>query len=178
MERKPIDFASFNTQIFNLWARDWLLLSAGSFPEKKYNMMTVGWGSIGVIWRKPFVMALVRPQRYTLPFMEKFESFTLAAFPEEKREILNFCGKMSGRDYPDKAAAAGLTAIASQAVDAPSYKEASLILECRKTYTSQLKAEEFLDAAACKEFYPEGDLHKVYFGEILHIEGTDDFRVK
>lgn len=178
MERETIDFASFNTQIFNLWAKDWLLLSAGSFPEKKYNMMTVGWGSIGVIWRKPFVMALVRPQRYTIPFMEDFDTFTLTAFPEEKRDALNFCGSKSGRDYPDKAAAAGLSAIASKMVDAPSYKEASLVLECRKTYVSELKEAGFLNAALCKEFYPDGDLHKVYFGEILHIEGTEEFKVK
>ena len=178
MKREIIEFASFNTQIFNLWAKDWLLLSAGSFPEKKYNMMTVGWGSIGVIWRKPFVMALVRPQRYTINFMENFDSFTLTAFPQEKRNILDFCGSKSGRDFPDKARAAGLTAIASRKVAAPSYEEASLVLECRKTYAGELQKEGFLQEALCKEFYPEGDLHKVYFGEILHIEGTPEFRVK
>ena len=60
-------------------------------------MMTVGWGSIGVIWRKPFVMALVRPQRHTINFMENFDTFTLAAFPHEKRSVLDFCGSKNQR---------------------------------------------------------------------------------
>ena len=177
-KRQKIAFDDFNTKIFELWAKDWLLLSAGDQSIGKYNMMTVGWGSFGVLWRKPFVMALVRPQRYTLPFMNEFDTFTLCAFPEEYRSALNFCGSKSGRDYPDKAKAAGLTVIASNMVKAPSYEEAELVIECKKTYMSVMEEKSFLDPVTAKEFYPDGDWHHIYFGEILHIEGTEKYLAK
>lgn len=177
-KRQEIDFYHFNTKIFELWAKDWLLLSAGDYSCGKYNMMTVGWGSFGVIWRKPFVMALVRPQRYTLPFMNEFDSFTLCAFPEEYRNALNFCGSKSGRDYPDKAKEAGLNPIASHLVKAPSYEEAELVIECKKTYMSVMEEKSFIDPATAKEFYPDGDWHHIYFGEICRIEGTEKYLAK
>lgn len=176
--RKEIDFFNFNTKIFELWAKDWLLLSAGDYAGGKYNMMTVGWGSFGVLWRKPFVMALVRPQRYTLPFMDGYDSFTLCAFPEKYRSALNFCGSRSGRDFPDKAQAAGLTPVAAGMVKAPSYEEAELVIECKKTYKSVMEESAFMDKETAKEFYPDGDWHHIYFGEILRIEGTEKYLAK
>lgn len=173
-----IDFYSFNTKIFELWAKDWLLLSAGDYASGKYNMMTVGWGSFGVLWRKPFVMALVRPQRYTLPFMDEFDSFTLCAFSEKYRSALNFCGSKSGRDYPQKAQAAGLTPVGADMVKAPSYEEAELVIECKKSYKSVMEENCFMEKETAKEFYPEGDWHHIYFGEILRIEGTEKYLAK
>ena len=34
--------------------------------------MTVSWGSMGMIWNKPFIQVVVRPQRHTFEFMEKY----------------------------------------------------------------------------------------------------------
>ena len=49
---------------------------------------------------------------------------------------------------------------------APSYHEASLILECRKLYWQDLDPAGFVDAAI-QEHYPANDYHRIYFGEIL-----------
>ncbi len=121
LKMQEIPFDRFCVPVFRQWAKDWLLLTGGDFQNRDFNMMTVGWGAYGVIWGRPFAMILVRPQRHTLRFLEKYETFTLAAFPESCRSALQFCGSKSGRDYCCKAHAAGLTAIPSEKVAAPAY---------------------------------------------------------
>lgn len=176
IERTEIAFDEFSNETFKLWAKDNLLLCGGDFLSKSYNAMTVGWGSFGVIWGKPFAMTLVRPQRHTCPFMEDFDTFTLTAFPENMKDALAFCGSKSGRDYADKTASAGLTAIASGKVTAPGFAEAELIIECRKTYVSSFVEEGFIDSTMMEKLYPAGDTHRIYFGEIVRIEGTEKYR--
>lgn len=175
IKRIEIPVEKFRMDVCKLWSKDWLLLSAGDFAAKRYNMMTVGWGSFGVMWGKPMAMIVVRPQRFTRPLLEQYGNFTLAAFPESCRAALQFCGSKSGRDFPDKAAAAGLTACASQSVTAPGYEEAELIVECRINYHSRFEESAMLDASVMGKWYPDNDLHEMYFGEILRVSGTEKY---
>ena len=174
-ERIEIPADKLNMNVCGIWSRDWLLLSAGDFASKRYNMMTVGWGSFGVMWGKPFAMAVVRPQRFTRRFIEESGCFTLCAFPESCRDALRFCGAKSGRDLPDKAAAAGLSACAAQCVSAPAYDEAELVVECAVNYRSRFDGAKMTDSGILEQWYSGGDLHEVYFGEILHISGTEKY---
>lgn len=174
-DRIEIPADKFRVKACSLWSRDWLLLSAGDFAAGDFNMMTVGWGSIGTMWGRPFVMVLVRPQRYTLAFIEKHPTFTLCAFPESCRGALRFCGSESGRDHADKARAAGLTPCAAKLASAPAYAEAELVIECRKSYVSTLKQGAFLNESDVSACYPAGDFHRVYFGDILRIEGMEKY---
>lgn len=176
MQRKEILFADFNISILKAWADDWFLLTAGENAPGKFNTMTVAWGSLGVMWGKPFAQVVLRPSRYTREFIEGFESFTLSAFPPEHRSLLNFCGSRSGRDV-DKVKETGLTPIPSTQVEAPGFHEAELILECRKIYHDQFKPAHFL-ADYIKECYPALDYHFVYFGEILAIRGVAEYSTR
>jgi flavin reductase (DIM6/NTAB) family NADH-FMN oxidoreductase RutF len=108
--------------------------------------MTVGWGSMGGMWGKPFVQVVVRPGRYTFQYMEKYPTFTLCAFPESCKKALTVLGTKSGRNS-DKISESGLTVIESKVVEAPSYKEAKLILECRKMYWQDMDPKNFLTSA-------------------------------
>jgi len=157
----------------DLWSNKWMLLTAGDFRKNTFNTMTVGWGSLGVMWNKPFVQVVVRPTRYTHNFMEKYETFTLCAFPEKYRQALELLGSKSGR-YGDKIAESGLQPIASTKVAAPSFAEAELIIECRKIYWDDLKPDHFLDHRIHTN-YPLKDYHRVYFGEIVAILGEDNY---
>jgi len=129
--------------------------------------MAVGWGSIGYMWRRPFVQIVVRPVRYTYGFMEKYDTFTLCAFPKQFHAALQLLGTKSGRNG-DKIAEAGLTPLASTNVTAPIYAEASLVIECRKIYWDDVHPQNFLDPELDKN-YPRKDYHRIYFGEILAI---------
>ena len=169
-----IDISQFDSEIFNLWGTKWLLLTSGDLDKKDYNCMTVAWGSIGVMWNRPFVQVVVRPTRHTDLFMNKYDSFTVTAFPEEYRDKLKYLGSVSGRDE-DKIEKSGLTLIKSDSVSCPSFKEAELSIECRKIYSSKFVPEDFLDKDI-ENSYPEKDYHNVYFGQVLSIKGSDSYR--
>jgi flavin reductase (DIM6/NTAB) family NADH-FMN oxidoreductase RutF len=153
----------------HLWAKQWLLLTAGDFATGEFNTMTVGWGSLGTMWGKPFAQVVVRPVRYTYEFIERFDTFTLTTFEPRYRRALNLLGTQSGRDG-DKIAQAGLTPIASTRVAAPGFAEAEMILECRKIYWDDMEPGHFLDPAI-ESNYPQKDYHRIYFGEILAAYG-------
>ena len=174
MSRESIPFHELHVKAHHLWDVQWMLLSAGDFKEGEFNAMTVAWGSLGVMWHRPFAQVVVRPIRYTYEFMEKHDTFTLNAFGEEHRLALQLMGTMSGRDG-DKIAEAGLTPIASSQVAAPGFAEAELILECRKIYWDDLEPVRFLDAEIEKN-YPEKSYHRIYFGEVLAIQGEASYR--
>ena len=174
MGLKNIAIEELTAAVVGLWDRQWLLLTAGDFVARDFNCMTVSWGSLGCMWNKPFAQVVVRPTRHTHGFTERFESFTLAAFPAEYKDALLLLGSKSGRDG-DKIKEAGLTPIAAERVAAPGYAEAELILECRKIYWQDFVPAQFLDPAIEAQ-YPRKDYHRIYFGEIVLARGTDKYR--
>jgi flavin reductase (DIM6/NTAB) family NADH-FMN oxidoreductase RutF len=168
----PID--QFHARPYGLWEHNWLLLTCGDFAVGDFNCMTVSWGGLGQMWGRPFALVVVRPQRYTRQFIEKYPAFTLCAFPRAYRGALNLLGTRSGRDG-DKIAEAGLTPVASTHVAAPGYTQAELILECRKLYWHDYDPAHFLDPEIDNN-YPKGDYHRMYFGEILAVRGVEAYR--
>jgi flavin reductase (DIM6/NTAB) family NADH-FMN oxidoreductase RutF len=176
MQRAEIPLEALGMRPVHQWDRKWFLLAAGDWPAGDYNCMTVSWGGLGVLWNKPFALVVVRPTRFTWGFMEKSSGFTLSAFPEEHRRKLSYCGSRSGRDG-EKAVAAGFTPIPSRLVTAPSFDQAELVLECRKTYFDDLDPSHFLDPET-ETHYPAKDYHRVYFAEILAAFGTPAYRLE
>lgn len=168
--RRTIPFERFRSEIFRDWRDRWLLLTAGDGAT--FNPMTVAWGACGVMWGKPFVTVVVRPTRHTFLFMERYPDFTLCAFPDAMKDRLLYCGTHSGRDV-DKVAACGLTPVALPPCGAPGYAEASLVLACRKVYTDDLDPKRFLDPSIAHHY--DGDYHRIYFGEVLAVEGTSEY---
>jgi len=173
MQRQIIDISKLHIQPHNLFHHQWVLLAVGDFQSGEFNAMTIGWGALGTMWSKPFSFVAVRHSRYTYEFMEKFETFTLSAFPEEYQDALNLLGTRSGRDG-DKIADSGLTPEASIQVPAPSFTEAEIIIECRKIYADDLNPAHFLDESIYRH-YPNRDFHCIYYGEILAAAGTEKY---
>jgi flavin reductase (DIM6/NTAB) family NADH-FMN oxidoreductase RutF len=173
MERQEILTHRLNLDIISAWADHWFLLTAGKNEPGKFNTMTIAWGSIGVMWHKPFVMVVVRPSRHTYGFIEDSETFSLSLFPPEYKKQLVICGTTSGRDT-DKIAQTGLTPIASTTIEAPAFDEAELILECKKTYFDDLKPDHFLDEKIAPN-YDGSDYHRMYFGEIVAAQGIEKY---
>lgn len=152
-----------------IWGGQGLLLTSGDLAAGKFNCMTIGWGSIGVMWNRPFIQVVVRPTRYTDEFMQAYADFTVCAFPETYSKALQLLGTKSGRDG-DKIAQAGLTPCAGTVAAAPAFAEANLVLECRKMYADVIRPESFIDPAIDRN-YSLKDYHRVYFGEVLAISG-------
>jgi flavin reductase (DIM6/NTAB) family NADH-FMN oxidoreductase RutF len=142
---------------------DWMLLSAGDFVQESWNAMTVAWGFIGAMWRRPVAITPVRSTRFTKGFMERYDTWTLTAFPEAFREDLQLLGTRSGRDG-DKVAESALTPTAATQIAAPTYTQAILSIECRTIYWNDISPEQMRD---------ENDYHRMYYGEILAVNVMD-----
>ncbi len=169
MPLKPIAVTDFSPRIFNLFDEQWLLLACGDFSKKHFNAMTISWGSMGIIWNRPFVQVVVRPGRYTFEFMNQYDTFTVSAFPEDYRDALNTLGSLSGRDG-DKITGSGVTPVASRVVASPGFAEAELVVECRKVFWQDIDNRHFVDTGIEKH-YPEKDYHRMFFGEVVGVFG-------
>jgi flavin reductase (DIM6/NTAB) family NADH-FMN oxidoreductase RutF len=173
MTRQPIDATKFAGRPHGLWEPGWFLLTSGDFSAGDFNAMTVSWGSLGVMWGRPFAQVVVRPHRYTFQFMEKYPTFTLCAFSKQYRPALNLLGTRSGRQG-DKIAEAGLTPAAASSVGAPVYDQAELAIECRKMYWQDMDPSHFLLPEIDRN-YTAKDYHRIYFGEIVALAGVEKY---
>jgi flavin reductase (DIM6/NTAB) family NADH-FMN oxidoreductase RutF len=149
---------------FHLIDSDWMLVTAGTM--RKWNTMTASWGGLGVLWNKPVAFSFIRPTRYTYEFMERASRYTLSFFAERFRKSLEFCGSNSGREI-DKAKATGLEPVPGSA-GCIYFRQARLVLECRKLYYQDIDPKHFLDSRTIK-FYPQRDFHRLYIGEITRV---------
>jgi flavin reductase (DIM6/NTAB) family NADH-FMN oxidoreductase RutF len=161
---KEIAPAQIDDNFIKAIGSDWMLITAGDHVA--HNAMTASWGGVGFMWNRPVAFAVIRPQRYTFEFTEREPMLTLSFLGEEYRKALSYCGTHSGRDE-DKIANAGLS-VAFTESDTPAIAQARLVLECKKLYVSDLKAENFLDQAIIDRWYPEKDFHRAYILQILN----------
>lgn len=143
------------------------LLLVGSDKDGKPNVMTIDWGFVGVLWRKPVFLVAVRPSRFTHEFIEDTGEFTVNVPDEGMDKAVDYCGNVSGRKH-DKFKKCNFTVIKGKKVKPPVIKECKIHYECKVVHT--LKIKRNLIPADVKElFYPRGDYHTLYFGEILAV---------
>lgn len=153
-----------NDNPFKAIGSDWMLITAGNINS--YNTMTASWGGLGVLWNRNVAFTFIRDSRYTRKFTDSSDIFTLSFFDESYREALRFCGVYSGRDH-DKAAETGLTAVESKN-GSVFFKEARLVLECRKLYYHDITPDSFVDSSIIAKIYGDSDFHRMYIGEIIN----------
>lgn len=72
MELQKVEVRSLEFNPFVKIQEQWALLGAGTMDS--FNMMTVNWGGLGVIWFKDVCTVYVRESRYTKEFMDKSQS--------------------------------------------------------------------------------------------------------
>lgn len=162
MSLKQIDASTLTFNPFEKLSKQWALVSAGNLD--KFNMMTVSWGAVGVIWGKPSVTAYIRQTRYTKEFVDQNDTFTLTFLKDGHREALNVLGSKSGRDM-DKMKDSGLTPIE---VDGNvTFAEADLVLVCRKRFVQDMPKENFLQQETLDRWYADQNYHTMYIGEII-----------
>ncbi len=159
---KEIKATEIKDNIIDIISNEWMLISAGN--EDGYNMMTASWGFMGEMWGSDAVSVMVRPQRYTMEFIENSDYFTLSFYGEE-RQIHKVCGSMSGRDV-DKTKLTGLTPVFAD--DTVYFKEARLVVICKKQYVAPLTETAFCDTASLEKWY-NGDLHNMIIGKIEKV---------
>ncbi|MCR4602838.1 MAG: flavin reductase family protein [Prevotella sp.] len=129
--------------------------------------MTIGCGTVGIIWERPIFVAYVRHQRYTREMLDECREFTInVPVGEYRKKILGICGSKSGRDM-DKIEAAGLTLVAPEVINTPGIKELPLTLECRVLYSQEQQSGLFNDEITRQFYTMETGDHICYYGEII-----------
>ena len=168
MALKAIDASRLTCNPFEMLSKQWALLGAGNL--EKFNMMTVSWGAVGVIWGKPSVTVYVRENRYTKTFIDADDTFVLSFLKDGHRDALNVLGSKSGRDM-DKMHESGLTPVAIEG--GVTFEEAALVLVCSKRYAQDMPKENFLQDETLEKWYPDGNYHTMYIGEIVAAYAAD-----
>ena len=128
------------------------------------NTMTIGWGSLGVIWGKPIFSVLVRPSRFTYGLLEASGEFTVSVPLTDMSKALGICGSKSGRDI-DKFAAAELQKMQGIKISTPVIGGAGLHYECKVLFKQPMNPA-LLDPAINAASYSSGDYHTIYYGLI------------
>lgn len=118
---------SFGAKTLTFPTPVWLI---GTYdPKGKPNAATIAWG--GVCSSKPPCMAVsLRSATYTHGNILERKAFTVNIPSAAQVEIADYCGMVSGRNI-DKFAAAKITAVKSEKIDAPYIDEFPMILECK-----------------------------------------------
>ena len=160
------DFTTFNIKDFetkpiNLISKA-MLITAG--VEGDFNTMTASWGGLGFLWQRPVGFIFIRPQRYTLQFVEREALVTLSFFDDSYRNAMNICGTKSGRDT-DKAREAGISPVKFPE-GGIAFQEARYVFECKKLYADFMEPEHFIDQSIPEKIYPTKDFHKMFIIEI------------
>jgi len=130
------------------------------------NAMTIGWLQVGTVWSRPVCLVLVRPSRYTHSCIEASGSFTVNVPRGTMAEELAFCGSRSGREV-DKFAALDLGTVPGTKVKAPLLADCAVAYECRVVARAELKPGGLLDEGIRAKYYPRGDFHTLFFGDIV-----------
>ncbi len=118
------------------------------------NLMTVAWGGI-CCSKPPAVSISLREATYTYACVVRRRAFTVNVPSVSHVAAADLVGVVSGREG-NKFAAAGLTPVPSDLVDAPYVKEFPLNLECRLLDSLNL------------------GLHTLFVGEIVDVKADEE----
>jgi flavin reductase (DIM6/NTAB) family NADH-FMN oxidoreductase RutF len=131
------------------------VLVVGTYDDKDVaNAATVAWGGI-CCSVPPCVAISLRKATYSHGNITQRKAFTVNVPSERYVKEADYFGMASGRNT-DKFAAAGLTPIRADHVDAPYVKEFPLVLECRLVHVFEL------------------GLHTQFIGEIVDVKADEE----
>ena len=149
------------------------LLLASTKRSGESNVMTIGWGSVGIVWSRPMFVVLVRPSRYTYEFIEDSGAFTVNVPTEEMHKWVAVCGSRSGRDM-DKFASYDMGTTVGQTVPAVTIDACPMIYECKVVHYNDV-VPAHLSADIEVGSYRGSDYHRVYYGEVLGAYANEDY---
>jgi flavin reductase (DIM6/NTAB) family NADH-FMN oxidoreductase RutF len=121
--------------------------------EHRPNAMTIAWGGI-CCSMPPCVGISLRRATYSYDALMERRAFTVNVPSEEHVPLVDYFGIASGRKE-DKLAAAGLTPVKADFVDAPFIAEFPLVLECKVIHITEI------------------GLHTHFVGEIIDVKAEE-----
>ena len=144
------------------------LANTGAFltsgNQSKANTMTISWGSIGHMWRKPVFIILISNIRFTKEFIDSENTFTVSIpYNKNKETALDICGHNSGKNV-NKEELAHIKFIPSKILGSP------IVEGCNRYYECKVMFKQVIDSSKIDKetHYEDGEVeHTLYFGEIV-----------
>jgi len=170
-DKVEASYTEYLKETFDVMRKMGLLLVSTDAAGKP-NAMTIGWGTVGIIWGKPIFIVLVRPSRYTHGLMEQTEDFTVNVPTTDLADAVAFCGSASGRDH-DKFSEKGLVAVPGKKVKSPVIEQCVIHYECKVVHKNDVLKDKLASEIAASA-YRAGDFHTIYYGEILSVYASPD----
>jgi flavin reductase (DIM6/NTAB) family NADH-FMN oxidoreductase RutF len=147
------------------------LHSQGAFLTVKdrsgrVNIMTIGWGLLGIVWRDPIFMVAVRPSRHTFGLLENADDFTVTIPFSDVSKQLIYCGTHSGSKV-DKFKETDLQTVLARNVSSPVVEiKDSRHYECKIVQISAMDKNR-LNAQYDAKQYQDHSYHTYFFGKIV-----------
>ena len=73
---QEVKLADLSFNPFTLIDKEWMLIASGD--SQVHNAMTASWGGLGVLWKTYVSFIFVRPQRFSMQFLEKSPTYPFA----------------------------------------------------------------------------------------------------
>ena len=173
MERVQVDAFEYADDVNHLLRHGGLLLVTEG-DEGVPNAMTIGWGMVGIMWRRPIFVIAVRSSRHTYRLLDESNRFTIGLPSKEMGKVLEVCGSTSGRDV-DKMRELSLTVGRGFKVDAPYIEACPVHYECAVVYKDTLQPGTLAPPIE-SEVYPTGNRHVLYYGVVKGAFASADVR--
>lgn len=159
--------SEINVNPFELFKKGNILLTAGDLNNR--NSMTIGWGTIGYLFRKNVVIIYVKESRYTKHLMDESEYFSISFLSDKYKKELAIMGTKSGKDI-DKYKETNLHLVYDIDKKVSYIKESYLVFKLKKISDLKFDYDHIYDQDIVKNYYSgseENNFHTMYIGEIV-----------
>jgi flavin reductase (DIM6/NTAB) family NADH-FMN oxidoreductase RutF len=161
------ELTEINVNPFELFKKGNILLTAGDLNNR--NSMTIGWGTIGYLFRKNVVIVYVKESRYTKHLMDESEYFSISFLSDKYKKELAIMGSKSGKDI-DKYKETNLHLVYDIDKKVSYIKESYLVFKLKKISNLKFDYDHIYDCDIVKNYYSgseENNFHTMYIGEIV-----------
>ena len=156
--------------IISLFAKGAVAVAKGEAGE---NSLTIGWGGLGVLWRKPTLTIYINKKRYSKKIFDNASYFSVCFFNEKyQKELGQFYGSLSGRDV-DKIHDGPFHVDYYE--DIPFYKESEIVIFCKKIGQSDFDIN-LIGLNEITEWYKKDGVHTIYQGQVIKVIKSEDLR--
>lgn len=156
--------------ILSLFANGAIAVAKGSEGE---NSLTIGWGGLGILWRKPTLTIYINKKRYSKKIFDNASYFSVCFFNKKyNKELGQFYGTLSGK-HIDKIHNGPFTIDYYE--DIPFYKESEIVIFCKKIGQSDFDIN-LINLENIVEWYKQDGVHTIYQGEVIKVIKSEDLK--
>ena len=133
----------------------------------KTNVMVTAWGALGMMWKMPAFVAMVRKSRYSYKLIEKTHEFTVTFPYTDMAKAAEIFGHYSGKNI-NKLEKSGLFVRPARKINTPVLDVPGMHLECKVIYARPMSAEK-LDPAIQELWYDRqsNDYHAFFVAQVV-----------